>query len=186
MGSKVRLELLNLWIIWLLISPLPNPLPSLSHGNEICEFGTDSTPSTRSWTGGLPPGPGRSRWSAWSRGSHSFQSYVPQCNAMLDCTSCQILFLCTPQYPEKMKWITNKKSITNQSDHFNILSYLLNVVFLQSLCCTIHSILLHLLWHVSILDYGFAFWHLMWPATICRKQVLAPTKKYFSLRKVLL
>ena len=34
-----------------------------------------------------------------------------------------------------------------------------NVVFLQGLSCAIYRVLLHVLWHVGILDYRFTIWH---------------------------
>jgi hypothetical protein len=40
------------------------------------------------------------------------------------------------------------------------------------LCCTIHSILLHFLGHISSFVYGFVFRHLAWPATISTTQAL--------------
>lgn len=38
-------------------------------------------------------------------------------------------------------------------------SYLLDVVLLQGLSCTIDSILLHLFAHVSVLDHGLSITH---------------------------
>lgn len=43
--------------------------------------------------------PGRSRWSAWSRESHSCQSYDQQYNAMWGYISCQTPFWYRLQYP---------------------------------------------------------------------------------------
>ena len=69
---------------------------------------------------------------------------------------------------------------TNQESNFSVLTYFLNVVLFQCLCCTIHSILLHFLRHISIFDNGFAFRHLAWPATIRTTQALAPKKKIIT------
>lgn len=41
------------------------------------------------WTAEWQLGPGRNRWSAWSRGSRNSRSFFPQCSARWGCIFCQ-------------------------------------------------------------------------------------------------
>lgn len=50
---------------------------------EMCSF-------SQTWRAEWPPGPGRSRWNAWSRESRSCRSFSRRCSARSGCTSCQI------------------------------------------------------------------------------------------------
>jgi len=61
---------------------------------------------------------------------------------------------------------------TNQAHNFSVLIYRSLFVLFQCLCCTIHSMLLHFLRHVSSYNNGFAFRYLGWPATIITTQTL--------------
>lgn len=53
-----------------------------SFWRACCEF-------SLTWKAEWPLGPGKSRWNALSRASHSCRSSSQQCSAMWGCTSCQ-------------------------------------------------------------------------------------------------
>ena len=74
---------------------------------------------------------------------------------------------------------------TNKAHNFSVLTYLFIFVLFQCVFCTIHSILLHFLRHVSFYDNGFASKHLGWPATIGTTQSLTLTQIITPYQKLL-
>lgn len=113
------------------------------------------------WTAEWPLDPGRSRWNASSRASHSCQSFSQLCNAMWGCISCQ-----TPAEGREAEEISGncgctRTAPTTDLEHLFDESgdILLDVELVHRLHGKVNCVLLHVFGHVYILYHCLLLRH---------------------------